>query len=80
MGRGAENCTAYDGATVPSGSGACNGWGLGNLTGSFDGRGFQIRKLYRRKKAGTNKLGLFDSLASGAILTNVHLRSVRNSC
>ena len=74
---GAANCTAYDGTIVPSGSGACNGWGLGNLTGALDGGGFQIQKLYRRKEAGNKKLGLFDSLASGAILKNVHLSSVR---
>ena len=74
---GAANCTAYGGTTVPSTGTPCNGWGLGNLTGSLDGGGFQIRKLYRRKEAGNNKLGLFDSLASGAILTNVHLSSVR---
>ena len=74
---GAANCTAYEGTTVPSGSAACNGWGLGNLTGSLDGGGFQIRKLYRRKEGGNRKLGLFDSLASDATLKNVHLRSVR---
>ena len=74
---GVENCTAYDGTTVPSNATACNGWGLGNLTGSLDGRGFQIRKLYRRKEAGRGNFGLFDSLASGATLENVHLRSVQ---
>ena len=74
---GETNCTAYDGIIVPSTGTPCNGWGLGNLTGSLDGGGFQIRKLYRRKEAGNKKLGLFDSLASGAILKNVHLSSVR---
>ena len=79
---GAESCTAYEGTTVPSGAKPCNGWGLGNLTGSLDGRGFQIRKLYRRKEEVTNhnvwrNFGLFERLASGATLKNVHLRSVR---
>ena len=74
---GAENCTAYEGTTVPSGTTPCNGWGLGNLTGSLDGRGFQIRKLYRRMAQNNSKSGLFESLASRATLKNVHLRSVR---
>ena len=79
---GATSCTAYDGTTVPSGSAACNGWGLGNLTGSLDGGGFQIRKLYRRREEvinqnGWRNFGLFDRLESGATLKNVHLRSVR---
>ena len=79
---GAANCTAYDGTTVPSGATPCKGWGLGNLTGSLDGRGFQIRKLYRRREEvinqnGWRNFGLFDRLASDATLKNVHLRSVR---
>ena len=75
---GAANCTAYEGTTVPSDSAACNGWGLGNLTGSLNGRGFQIRKLYRRTgRGGKRKFGLFESLGSSGTLENVHLRSVR---
>ena len=74
---GAANCTAYDGTTVPSGGTPCNGWGLGNLTGALDGRGFQIRKLYRRTGGGKIAFGLFESLASSGTLENVHLRSVR---
>ena len=38
---GETNCTAYDGIIVPSTGTPCNGWGLGNLTGSLDGEGFK---------------------------------------
>ena len=79
---GAADCLAYDGVTLPVGNSmatpptvACTGMApLGTLTGSFDGRNFEIRHVYINDSNG--KVGLFREIDSVSF-KNVHLRSVR---
>ena len=79
---GAADCLAYDGVTLPVSNSmatpptvACTGMPpLGTLTGSFDGRNFEIRHVYINDSNG--KVGLFREIDSVSF-KNVHLRSVR---
>ena len=79
---GAADCLAYDGVTLPVGNSmatpstvACTGMPpLGTLTGSFDGRNFEIRHVFINDS--NKKVGLFREIDSVSF-KNVHLRSVR---
>ena len=81
---GPDACAPYDGSSVPD-SDPCTGWtplgdnstdsNASRFTGSLDGEGYVIRKLYLNL-SGTGNVysGLFGYLSSGAKISNVGLR------
>ena len=72
---GEENCGAYDGTNIASSSPCAGMAQFGHLTGSFDGGGYVIGKLYLHNSGGLfARSGLTGRVAP---IKNVHLRELR---
>ena len=69
---GAAGCGAYNGTDIATGS-PCRGMSqLGDFSGSLDGDGHIIKRLYLH-----NEGGIFSAIASSSVIKNVHLRELR---
>ena len=79
---GLDGCTAYDGRNADTAD--CAGWmplgdGSTKFTGSFDGRGYVISKLYANvfSDSGDAYAGFFGYVGTGAFIRDVGLTELR---